>query len=322
MEFVGGDADLDEWWLRSPANRWGHVDNACGENGSVDGHQAVDREFGVRPALCLDLEAVTFIDVNLSGGANSTASGVDSLPKNTFYLNDSVPELSITYTANEGYVFPESSDYYGTKNGVTVTRVSDTEVALSGIPTGFVNMAIPAAMQIATVSKVPEAKKSLTYTGKAQKLVDGGQAEGGTLKYALGKDASNVPTTGWSTTIPTATDPGTYYVWYKVDGDSEHADSKATCMKVEIAKSQAKVIKAPTANSSLTYNGKAQKLASAGKTEGGTLKYALGKDASNVPTKGWSTAVPTATKPGTYYVWYKVEGDGAHVGSKATCIKV
>ncbi|MCR5793581.1 MAG: InlB B-repeat-containing protein [Lachnospiraceae bacterium] len=69
--------------------------------------------------------------------------------------------------------------------------------------------------------------RSLTYTGSAQALVTEGKAEGGTMQYALGKDATTPPTSGWSTSIPTATNTGTYYVWYMVKGDENHNDTEA-----------------------------------------------------------------------------------------------
>ena len=41
--------------------------------------------------------------------------------------------------------------------------------------------------------------------------------------------------TNYNTSIPTATDAGTYYVWYKVVGDSNHLDSDAGYVTVTIA---------------------------------------------------------------------------------------
>ena len=56
------------------------------------------------------------------------------------------------------------------------------------------------AKTTATVNKAPSAKK-LTYNGQAQALVDEGTAEGGTMQYALGADASTAPASGWDTSI-------------------------------------------------------------------------------------------------------------------------
>ena len=60
----------------------------------------------------------------------------------------------------------------------------------------------------------------------------------------------------------------------------------------------------------------------AGTAKGGTIQYALGKNAKTAPKKGWNEKIPTGTKKGTYYVWYKVKGDGKHLDTKAACVKV
>lgn len=73
-----------------------------------------------------------------------------------------------------------------------------------------------------------------SYTGMAQALVNAGFSNEGTLQYALGTDSSTPPETGWSTSVPSATDKGTYYVWYKVIGDNDHFDSDPACVTVTI----------------------------------------------------------------------------------------
>lgn len=71
------------------------------------------------------------------------------------------------------------------------------------------------------------------YTGAAQNLITAGSTTGGEMQYALGtKDAA---TEKYTTSIPTATDVGTYYVWYKVVGDSNYLDSDAGYVTVTIA---------------------------------------------------------------------------------------
>ena len=71
------------------------------------------------------------------------------------------------------------------------------------------------------------------------------------------------------------------------------------------------VTKAPAARSGLAYNGKAQALITAGEASNGTFRYALSQSADTAPADNlYSTSIPTATDAGTYYVWYRVEGDG------------
>ena len=89
-----------------------------------------------------------------------------------------------------------------------------------------------------TVNKVDSTAATVTantliYTGSAQALVTvTGEATGGTMQYALGtKDAA---TEEYTTSIPTATNAGTYYVWYKVVGDENHNDTEAVCVTASI----------------------------------------------------------------------------------------
>ena len=70
--------------------------------------------------------------------------------------------------------------------------------------------------------------KAPTYNGSAQALVNPGKADGGTMQYSTdGKT--------WSTTVPTATNAGTYTVYYRVKGDASHDDTAARSLKVTIA---------------------------------------------------------------------------------------
>ena len=72
-----------------------------------------------------------------------------------------------------------------------------------------------------------------------------------------------------------------------------------------VEKGQAVVTKAPTAKT-LTYNGSAQPLVTAGEATGGTLMYRLGDSGE------FSAEIPAATDAGKYSVWYYVKGDDNH----------
>ena len=74
---------------------------------------------------------------------------------------------------------------------------------------------------------VPTAKTGLTYNGRAQALIKPGRATGGTMQYKLDNGE-------YSTTIPTATDAGTYTVYYKVVGDENHNDVSEASITVTI----------------------------------------------------------------------------------------
>lgn len=102
----------------------------------------------------------------------------------------------------------------------------------------------------------PTANK-LTYNRKAQALVKAGSTKDGKLLYALGKDSKTAPTK-FTETIPTATNAGTYYVWYKVDGDKNHNDSQPAAVEVKLSALSIKKAKTVKVNNK-TYTGKALK---------------------------------------------------------------
>lgn len=137
------------------------------------------------------------------------------------------------------------------------------------------------------------------------------------MQYALGNETG--ATQPYTTSIPTATDAGTYYVWYKVKGDDSHTDTEAKCIEVTINPVDSS---SSVSNKALPFTGQPQPLVTAGTVEGGTLEYALGTDANTAPADGWSTEIPTATEAGTYYVWYKVVGDANHNDVAPACVVV
>lgn len=73
------------------------------------------------------------------------------------------------------------------------------------------------ATPYATITQAPEAIANLVYNGTAQTLITAGIANGGTMQYKLGDGA-------WSTSLPAATDPGRYTVYYRAQADASHAD--------------------------------------------------------------------------------------------------
>ena len=87
------------------------------------------------------------------------------------------------------------------------------------------------------VLTTPTAIQNLVYTGNTQALVAAGTAEGGEMQYALGENATTAPADNlYTTSIPTATNAGTYYVWYKVVGDENHNDTNPTCIELTLNK--------------------------------------------------------------------------------------
>ncbi len=96
----------------------------------------------------------------------------------------------------------------------------------------------------ATETTEPVAVKNLVYTGAEQALVSEAVAANGTMYYAVSKSSDTYPTfdafsqaeiKNWTTSVPTAVEAGTYYVWYMAYGDDTHADSAVAKVENSIA---------------------------------------------------------------------------------------
>ena len=82
---------------------------------------------------------------------------------------------------------------------------------------------------------------SRNYDGTEAALVTvTGIVTGGTMQYAIGTAGQAIE--AYSETIPTATAPGTYYVWYKAKADSDHEDSDEEMVMVSIIRDQGDVL--------------------------------------------------------------------------------
>ncbi len=84
-------------------------------------------------------------------------------------------------------------------------------------------------------------------------------------------------------------------------------------------KAPARLLHAPTANT--YYNASTPELVyDDARYEGGVrILYGLASDDVTPPVE-YSTAIPTATGAGTYYVWCKVQGDENHTDSSPVCV--
>ena len=111
--------------------------------------------------------------------------------------------------------------------------------------------------------------------------------EGDTLKLA----ADQIPTVG--------TKPNNTYKAgsWDVTPSTDTAITEATTYTYTyVAKEASVVTKAPEAKT-LTYNGSAQELVTAGEATGGEMQYALGT--ATEATQPYTTSIPTATDAGT-----------------------
>ena len=142
-------AEDNVWWLCSPGGVDWFAASVFGENGWFTPGSEVNCLLGVRPALKLNLESVTFSSVNLSGGANATASGGNTTQAYFDSGSTHSSMTTVTYTANDGYQFPKESDVYTETNGITVAVSQDQKtITVSGTPTATAtSITVPDAVQ-------------------------------------------------------------------------------------------------------------------------------------------------------------------------------
>ena len=147
--------------------------------------------------------APTALPTNYTGVQYSTDGGMtwsDQIPTGT---------AAGDYTVKVKYTSANYEDLAGEDVAVTIARVAPTVTA----PTA----------------------KTLGCTGEAQELVNAGEATGGTLYYAVTtENTAPVDENLYTASIPTATDAGTYYIWYRVVGDANHSDIEPASVKVTI----------------------------------------------------------------------------------------
>ena len=187
------------------------------------------------------------------------------------------PETGKDYYYAMPYIIDGTTTYYGTVKKVRLSsldfatsstldfgmdeEINFDDIDLSGIPT-------------AKITKAP-AGKSLTYNGKEQALITAGTAEGGTMQYSLDQYS------GYSTELPTASENGTYTVWYKAAGDGSHlsTDPKAVTASISSAVVATKSYQTFTVHmDSYIYDGTAHEVEIIGETHGKIIYYYYNAD--------------------------------------------
>ena len=148
---------------------------------------------------------------------------------------------TISYAVKDG-----SADYIdvNTSTGaLTIKKVGTATVIVTAAETATYEQATKEVT--VTINKANAVAATVTannrsYDGTDQPLVnvDNSTLVGGEMRYALGD--VNGATQPYTTSIPTGTDAGTYYVWYKVVGDENYNDVDAECIEVTIEEEPAK----------------------------------------------------------------------------------
>ena len=115
-------------------------------------------------------------------------------------------------------------------SGNTAVNAGSYVLTLSGTQNYCGSVTKSWQIEKAKPTLTPPTAKALTYTGEAQQLLHAGSVQGGRLLYSL---SANGPFTN---TVPVATNAGSYSVFFRVTGDSNHLDTPISSLTVTVEK--------------------------------------------------------------------------------------
>ena len=149
---------------------------------------------------------------------------------------------SLTWDSGSSYtlvipIAPEGDSFDADNLTCTYNGVNATSWLTGG---GAASTSLEVPLYVATEAAAtvePTAKDLLTYKGTAQALINAGSTNDGTMEYKLMSSSA-----GWSSSVPTATEVGTYEITWRIKGDNTHLDYEpSTSIMVSIGKGEATV---------------------------------------------------------------------------------
>ena len=231
-------------------------------------------------------------DATFSAISDQTYTGSAITPEPAVSLVLVKGENATPLTKGTDFDFSYSSN---TNVPVTANDVPTVTITGKGNFTGTASTTFKIVKATPTVT-APTAKTGLAYTGSAQALVNAGSVTAGTLQYKLGAGGT------YGTTIPSATEVGSYAVYYKVVGDANYNDvAEAGPINVTIGKAAGSISYA-TSSISKTF-GDAPFTNALTKSGDGTVTYSssstsvatVNATSGEVTIVGNGSAVITAT---------------------------
>ena len=272
-------------------------ENGCSLNGSVltSGNNTGSVTVNVTVAEDDNYNALaaTPITVTISDKATQTITAADV----TAAYGDTDKSVSastsgdgaISYAVKEG-----SADYIAvdaSSGALTIKKVGTATVIVTAAETATYAQAtkeVTVTINKANAVAATVTANNRTYDGTAQPLVTvTGEPTGGTMQYALG--TATEATEDYSTSLPAATDVGTYYVWYKAVGDADHNDSDPGCVTVTI--SVPEVVATPTFTPAEGTYTEAQSVTITCATEGATIHYTTDGSEPTSSSTTYSSAI-------------------------------
>lgn len=180
-----------------------------------------------------------------SGDAVPRAFTVNKAGKGISFANTNVEKTygdaaftqTVTNTGTGTVTYSSGNTNVATVNSssgqVTIKAAGTAVITATVADSEYDSYATKTATYTLTVNKAASTytaptAKDLTYSGSAQALVNAGSTSHGTMQYKLSTSST------WSTSIPTATNAGSYTVDYKVVGDANHKDNSGGNVAVTV----------------------------------------------------------------------------------------
>ena len=349
-------ANENAWWLGSPGDVGFSAAIVYGDSGDINDYGCdVEDNYGVRPALKLDLSKVTFDSatntfsaskLTLNVGENGKvvmSSGIygngeedlleltsDVDNKGTMIVADGYC-IKVNEGANLNILNPGKISFYPAANNTgTITAVPADGYVFAGWYNGETLYSESEALDYKNISE------DLTLTAKFGVIGYSVTITAGDNMTKTSGEDTQTGVSGAMTDVVYTADAGYYfptdysvatvngisvtrnsYTQVTVSG-TPTADATIT-LTAPTAKVASVVTKAPEAKT-LTYNGQEQELVTAGTATGGQMQYALGN--ATEATGPYTTDIPAKTDAGPYYVWYKVKADETHNDTDANYVEV
>lgn len=219
-----------------------------------------------------------------------------TVPGAPFIYNNGTAIEPTVEVYDNGPLIPASEYTVSYKNN---TEAGEAAVIVTDNPGGNYTVSGTASFTIdkadAQLTGHPTAG-TLTYTGAEQALAAAGTAEGGTMQYSL--DGVH-----YSADIPTGRLPGTYTVWYKVQGDENHNSTDTWSLIAAIDK--AELTNVSVSAPALAYNGKAQTPAvtvTADTADGSPVTVTYSEEENDT----YTASVPSYGAVGSYTLYYRL----------------
>ena len=268
------------------------------------------------------------LDISILPSSISLTIGTDRTVTVDFDMPSGASYVDITAsTSSSSVVTVSPPTIHGATSSSTLTlhpvSIGSATITVNGSANtgdnGTATCVVSVAKPNPTITTSPTLYGSLSYNGSAQKLISrAGVVSNGTMYYYV-TTSDTAPTFNasvWSTdrnTI-TATNLGTYYVWYYVVGASGYNDIGVTRIgSCTMAKSDLSYTAPYVTTSELVYDGLQKELiTTAGYCAHGTIYYCVTtSNSASAPTSGWTDNVnyTKRTDANKYFIWYKIVGD-------------